>query len=84
MATKYVVMTMCFDKIAWGKALNAIDTETRKVAREMSGVSDAGWWHWMNPERPGNVYEYPLMRNFENVCNLLDLDPRTFFVLKED
>jgi len=82
MATSYVIMTMHFDRIAWAAALNAVDPETRKVAQEMSGVSHGGWYHWLNPERPGNVYEYPLMRNFENVCNLLDLDPRNFFTLK--
>lgn len=81
MATKYVIVTMNFNKRKWAEALNAIDRDTRIIARMLSGVSDAGWWHWLNPDRPGSTYEYPLMRNFENVCNLLDLDPRDFFTI---
>lgn len=71
-----------FDAKAWSEALNRVDHITREVAREMSGLTKAGWAHWLKGAKTSS-YVHPGMLNFINVCNLLDLDPRQFFVLNE-
>lgn len=69
-----------FDKHRWAEALRGMPITELQAAQELAGISQSGWYHWMNPDKSG-VYQHPAMLNFLNVCNLLHLDPREFFCL---
>lgn len=71
-----------FDSKAWAKAMQALEPDTRELARELSGLTKAAWRNWLDG-RKGGAYIHPGMLNFLNVCNMLDLDPRQFFCLSE-
>lgn len=82
MAIKHKVIPFKFDVTAWSVVLAALDADTLALAKELSGLTDAGWRHWLKGETTSS-YIHPGMLNFLNVCNLLDLDPRQFFCLAE-
>lgn len=83
MTTKHKVVPMEFDSAAWAiivqRACDMIDIQ---VLADMLGVSVGCVKHWRNNKYPDG-FEYPSMTNFIRACNLLDADPRDFFVLRE-
>lgn len=80
MSVRYRNYDWVFDKYRWAEVLRGQDNQDLVAAQELSGLTAAGWWHWLNPKQ-GTTYEQPGMKNFLAVCNLLHLDPREFFCL---
>lgn len=77
---KYRICAFKFDFEAFSRAIEAHDTSTRKAIAEAMGLSVSALDNWINGYRHGRSSP-PLMLNFVRLCNLLDLDPRDYFVL---
>lgn len=83
MTTKHKVIPMEFDSAAWAKLVQrACDEIGTDTVADMLGVTTSCIKHWRKNEFPAG-FEYPSMTNFIRACNLLDADPRAFFVLGE-
>jgi len=80
MPVSYINMDWTFDKHRFAEKLRGFEGETLKAAQELSGLSESAFLTYINPQYRG-AYENPGMKNFLNVCNLLELDPREFFCL---
>jgi len=80
MTTTYTWANWRFNSEAWAATLNNIGDELIEAARELTGLSEAAFWHWRNNTYPEG-FEHPNMTNLLKICNLLDLDPRDFFDL---
>lgn len=82
MVKRVSVVNWKFDAPAWARLLQSQDDDTLNAARELSGLTEGGWRHWMKGTTLG-TYQHPGMQNFLNVCNLLDADPRDYFTVDE-
>lgn len=82
MVKKVSVVNWKFDAARWADALRDVDAETLEAARDLSGLTVAGWRHWLRGTTASS-YQHPGMQNFINVCNLLDLNPSDFFTTDE-
>lgn len=80
MSVRYNNYDWQFDKHRWAEKLRGLDHETRAAAQELSGLTESGWYHWLNPDK-SKTYLHPGMLHFIQVCNLLDLNPTEFFCL---
>lgn len=82
-AMKHKIYDWTFDKEAWGRAMKkAIYEVGLHTLAEAIGVTPSAVQTWRDA-RYTEGHEHPSMTNFIVVCNLLDLDPRTFFILEE-
>jgi len=81
MPTKFVNIDWVFDADRWAADLSDKPDTDLVAAQELSGLTASGWWNWLHPKR-SRGFEHPGMKNFLNVCNLLELDPRDYFSLK--
>lgn len=80
MPIRYENYDWIFDKHRWAEKLRGLEPDERAAAQELSGLTESGWYHWLNPDK-SKVYEHPGMKNFLLVCNLLHLNPTEFFCL---
>jgi len=80
MPIQYANVDWKFDAERWAADLRKQANADLVAAQELSGLTASGWWNWLNPKRHPN-FNHPGMKNFLNVCNLLDLDPRDYFSL---
>jgi len=79
---KYRVVYFKFDEVRFAAVLRAMKPDELAMIAEMLELSQGAVWHWLNP-RVETGYAHPRMSNFIAVCNLLDLDPRDFFIIEE-
>lgn len=82
MGIQWIDVNWVFDVEQWAADLLAQKPEDLAAARELSGLTESAWRHWMKGGTHG-AYEQPRMKNFLNVCNLLQLDPRHYFRLAD-
>lgn len=72
-----------FDSALWASSIrHACDEHGLKEIAGMLSLSETTLINWKN----GNYtegFKYPNMTNFLQVCNLLDLEPETFFTVQE-
>jgi len=80
--TKVSILPVVFDKSAWTKAMKTIMPHDVPDFAEMFGISKSTLNNW----RLGHYHAetpYPSMTNFIDICNWLDLNPQTFFIIDE-
>lgn len=81
MTIKYGIYNFEFDTVKWAalisRALSGID---RAVLAEMLNVSESALYNW-SIGRVDHNFPHPNMSNFIRICNMLDVDPRDFFVI---
>jgi len=83
MTTEYRVVDFKFDADKWAAHVTAmIERVGEKELAALLGMSVSGLWHWANNRYPMG-FAYPSMTNFLLACNLMDADPRQFFILSE-
>lgn len=69
-----------FDAAAWAAAVTAADNDMNGTLHLFLDVSDSCVHNWSG----GHFHEsapYPNMTNLIKFCNLVDCDPRSFFIL---
>jgi len=82
MTTQSSIVPVVFDRSAWTKAMNTINDEDLEFFAGIFEVSVDTLKNW----RRGNYnaqFLYPRMSNFIDICNHMDLNPQTFFILDE-
>lgn len=73
-----------FDHSAWAAVLRQAETDgLLPVLAEMSGQTETHLSGVGRGKYAGTRFPFPAMSNFINICNLLDLDPRSFFILED-
>lgn len=83
MSKTYRVIPFVFDMKAFSDALKVLPEDEISRFAEILGVHSSTLRNWRNNAHRNTLFPYPNMTNFLTVCNLLDLDPRNFFVLAE-
>jgi len=84
MAIVYEIRDFQFDAEKWALVVtDCIQKIGEKEFAALMGMSVSGVWHWANNRYPMG-FAYPSMTNFILACNLMDVDPRQFFVLERD
>jgi len=80
MPPKYRVIPMKFDTESWAAALEQAADGNKKELAYLLGIdpSTVSTWTKLHYQQ---AFPYPSMTAFLNACNLLDLDPRKFFIL---
>jgi hypothetical protein len=83
MTTEYRVIDFQFDAEKWAVHITAMIKQVgEKELAAMLGMTISGLRHWANNRYPMG-FSYPSMTNFLLACNLMDADPRQFFILGE-
>jgi len=83
MTTEYRVVDFYFDAEKWGQQITMMCEKVgEKELAALMGMSRTGIWHWAHNSYPSG-FAYPSMTNFLLACNLMDADPRTFFIIEE-
>jgi len=83
MTTEYRVVDFQFDASKWAIHITAVSEQVgEKELAAMLGITVSGLRHWANNSYPMG-FHYPSMTNFLLACNLMDADPRQFFILGE-
>jgi DNA-binding XRE family transcriptional regulator len=83
MVTKYKLVDWSFDSALWSSSVrNAADEIGTKDLAQLLDVSPTTIVNWANGNYKSE-FPWPHMLNLLKVCNLLDLDPRAFFILEE-
>jgi transcriptional regulator with XRE-family HTH domain len=83
MNVRYSPVNWEFDTAAFSAAVTeALSFATEKELAEMLGVHHSTVNNWARGKFTGE-FRWPHMYNFLSICNLLDLDPRSFFVLTD-
>jgi hypothetical protein len=80
----YKVYNFRFDLERFGYDLKRCKFVNDKTLAAMLGLDASTVNNWKNHARSNTETPYPSMTNFLKVCNLLDLDPREYFVLETD
>ena len=83
MTTKYRVFNFVFDLPSFGEALKMVEPGEIRLVADMLDIDQSTLRNWRNGAYK-QPFAHPNMHNFLNVCNLLDLDPRAFFVLENN
>jgi len=78
----YKVFNFRFDLERFGYDLKRCDFVNDTTIAAMLGVDGTTIHNWKNRAQANTTTPYPNMTNFLKVCNLLDLDPRDYFVLE--
>lgn len=80
MGTKYVSVGKKFDVVAWSDLMNrAINMfDTIHEAASMMDIHPTTLGNWRDAKF-SDGFEHPNMSNFIRICNLMDVDPATFF-----
>lgn len=82
MTKKYGLYNFTFDKMWWSALMARAASEIDKdVLAEMLNISASAIHNW-SVGRYAEGFEHPSMSNFLRICNMLDVDPREFFVLE--
>lgn len=83
MTTEYRVISFKFDAEKWAQTVTrAVQEVGLEHMAALCGMSTNGIKHWANNQYPMG-FAYPSMTNFLLACNLMDADPRQFFILEE-
>jgi len=82
MTTKYRLAPMKFDTLKWSKTIAAIPVRDRDDFGYAIGVAGGTLKTWANLKQIAQ-FPFPSMNAFINACNMLDLDPRDFFILED-
>jgi len=81
MATKHIVANWTFNGNAFAEALrNSVNKGDFKALAELLEVSETTVARWAT-DTHHSAFPHPSMGNFIKVCNILDLDPRSFWEL---
>lgn len=82
MTIRYQIVPMKFDTEAWSRLMSSIETKDIADFAYMFGIAPETVRVWRSghyhPKAP-----YPNMTNFTAICNWLDVNPQTFFILDE-
>ena len=83
MGAQYVLADMKFDAEKWAELVSrAVEKIGLAEFAALMGMSQQGVRHWAR-NRYAMGFSYPSMTNFILACNLLDADPRQFFIMEE-
>lgn len=77
------LVSWAFDTKAWGTAISTAREALGKSLPEFLEVDRASCENWEKGRYTGD-FRWPSMKNFFKICNLLDLDPRDFFILEDE
>lgn len=84
MNTLYKLVSWDFDMVKFSEELNRLhDHFSWGELGEIIGVSKSCVHNWANGHVSGE-FPHPNMSNFMAVCNECDLDPREFFILRDE
>jgi hypothetical protein len=85
MVTKYKLLNWEFNKGAWAQALIlSVDLLGIEFVAGVLQVSKFTVHNWIKmPQSAYGDFPHPSMSNFLHACNMLDLDPREFFILED-
>jgi hypothetical protein len=81
MTTVYRLFNWRFNIVAFAADLERCDFVSNYELAALLGVDDTTISNWKHRAYASGPAPYPNMTNFMKVCNLLDLDPRNYFVL---
>lgn len=81
MGTTYRSINWEFNGELFAQKLQAMSEDDITAAAELMGVTRTAFYRWAR-NKYDNEFPFPRMHNFLRLCNLLDLDPRDFFVLE--
>ncbi len=82
--TKYKIVGFTFDLVRWGYDIRrAMQYIAPDYLAGLLEVDHSTLENWRDGRYKSTKAPYPMMTNFIKVCNLLDLDPRDYFVLEQ-
>jgi len=82
MAKTKKLVKWTFHTNAWSQAITNAAREIGPELGELLGVDKATVSNWSRNKWTGQL-QWPNMSNFLRVCDLLDLDPREFFIYED-
>ena len=85
MNVRYSLVNWQFNLGAWSRAMQeAVDSMGIEFVAQSLEVSVKTVWNWIRmPESAYGEFPHPNMSNFIYAVNMLDLDPREFFILED-